>query len=191
VPGTSGRPGHSLAFAAVRRIVIIGASGSGKTTLARHLAARLGIRHVDVDALHHGPNWSEPDPEDFRRTIREATSVEGWVADSFYTGKLGDMLPLAADTIIWLDLPLAVVLRRLLWRTLRRWVTQEELWNGNREILRHQFRRDGLIPYAIGKHREYRRTLPARFTGPQYDGKTVHRFRSQHEVDDFVRHMSR
>lgn len=39
------------------RIAITGPSGSGKTTLAAELARTLGIRHVEIDALHHGPNW--------------------------------------------------------------------------------------------------------------------------------------
>jgi adenylate kinase family enzyme len=165
----------------MRRIVVIGASGSGKTSVARQLAARLGLAHVDLDALHHGPGWSEPEPEDFRLTIRRAISVDGWVADSLYSGKLGAMLPLAADTIVWIDLPLRVVLRRLVARTLRRWVTQEELWNGNREILRHQFRRDGLVPYAVQKHRQYRRDLPRQFADEPYAGKAIHRLRTQRE----------
>ncbi len=33
------------------RVVLIGCAGSGKTTLARALAARLGARHIERDAL--------------------------------------------------------------------------------------------------------------------------------------------
>jgi adenylate kinase family enzyme len=175
----------------MRRIVVIGASGAGKTTVARQLAARLGVAHVELDALHHGPGWTEAEPEEFRRTVGQAISVDGWVADSLYPGKLGELLPLAADTIVWLDLPLRVVLRRLVWRTLRRLVTQEELWNGNRERLRDQFHGDGLVRYAIRKHRHYRRALPTQLAGERYAEKVVHRLRSQSEVDDFVRRASR
>jgi adenylate kinase family enzyme len=39
------------------RIAVIGPSGSGKTRLAGRLAGVLGVAHVELDALHHGPNW--------------------------------------------------------------------------------------------------------------------------------------
>ena len=32
---------------------------SGKTSLARRLAAELNVPHVELDALHHGPNWDQ------------------------------------------------------------------------------------------------------------------------------------
>ena len=45
------------------RIAITGASGNGKTTLARRLAETCDLRHVEIDALHHGPNWESCGPE--------------------------------------------------------------------------------------------------------------------------------
>jgi hypothetical protein len=42
-----------------------------------------------------------------------------------------------ADTVVFLDLPRHVVMRRLVPRTLRRVVTREDLWNGNREEWRY------------------------------------------------------
>jgi Shikimate kinase len=48
----------------VRRVAIIAsASGNGKTTLGRQIAARLGVRFVELDALVHGPSWTET-PDD-------------------------------------------------------------------------------------------------------------------------------
>jgi hypothetical protein len=38
-----------------------------------------------------------------------------------------------ADLCVWLDLPRAVVMRQVIWRTVRRRVRRIELWNGNYE----------------------------------------------------------
>ena len=35
----------------MQRINVVGTSGSGKTTVSRALAGRLGIRHIELDAL--------------------------------------------------------------------------------------------------------------------------------------------
>ncbi len=42
-----------------------------------------------------------------------------------------------AEAVVWLDLPLPVILWRLVRRTLRRIITGETLWSGNRERLRN------------------------------------------------------
>lgn len=52
--------------AAPRRIAVVGASGSGKTTFARRLAERLGIPHIELDAIHWGPDWTPARDDDFR-----------------------------------------------------------------------------------------------------------------------------
>src|SRR5436305_799712 len=46
-----------------QRLVVVGTSGSGKTTLAREIARRRALPHVELDALHWGPNWTEPPVE--------------------------------------------------------------------------------------------------------------------------------
>jgi ABC-type iron transport system FetAB ATPase subunit len=61
-----------------RRIAVVGASGNGKTTIARALAARLGAPHVELDALHHGPNWSAPSAEEFRRRVASHLEGDAW-----------------------------------------------------------------------------------------------------------------
>jgi hypothetical protein len=57
------------------------------------------------------------------------------VVDGNYRAVVPDLVWARADTVVWLDLPRRTVLRRVTWRSLRRVVRREELWNGNRETL--------------------------------------------------------
>jgi adenylate kinase family enzyme len=149
-----------------RRINVRGTTGVGKTTFAAELAHRLGVPHIELDALHHGPNWSEPTPEDFRATVRDVMDrhPDGWVIDGSYDAKLGDMVTAEADGIVWLDLPLLVTMPRLWRRTLHRVFRNVELWNGNRETWRDQFlSRQSIFIWSVIAHRRHRHSWPAKF----------------------------
>src|SRR5262245_42754318 len=123
-----------------RRFLIKGASGGGKTTLARAIAARTGLPYVELDALQHGPNWTEATAEELRARVEAALDdARGWVVDGNYDSKLGRRLVDRAEVIVWLDLPLATKLIRLVKRSALRYLTREPLWNGNRETLRGLF----------------------------------------------------
>ncbi|MDQ6722205.1 MAG: AAA family ATPase [Candidatus Dormibacteraeota bacterium] len=120
----------------MRRVSVVGVSGSGKTTLARSLAERLGAPLVELDALMHQRGW-QPRPEDeFREEVERATLKPEWVIDGNYRQVVieGPVWQ-RADTAVWLDLPRLTVMRQLVARTVRRAVTREVLWNGNREPL--------------------------------------------------------
>jgi adenylate kinase family enzyme len=149
-----------------RKIVVKGTSGAGKSTFAAELARRLRLAYIELDALHHGPNWSEPTSEEFCARVRGAMAAApcGWVIDGNYDTKLGETVVDAVDTIIWLDLPLAIKLRRLWHRTLHRIRDEVELWSGNRETWRDQFlSRQSIFIWTIHAHISHRRRWPARF----------------------------
>ena len=151
-----------------QRIAVRGTSGAGKSTFAAELARRLGLAHVELDALHHGPNWSAPPAEEFRARVRAAMAAApaGWVIDGDYDAKLGETVVGAADTIVWLDLPLRVTFPRLWRRTLHRIRHNVELWGGNRETWRDQFAsRHSIFVWTIISHVKQRREWPARFGG--------------------------
>jgi hypothetical protein len=144
----------------MRRINVTGTSCSGKTTLARELATRLGVPHVEFDALFWGPDWTPVPPDVFRARLADALAVECWVADGGYAATR-DITWSRADTVVWLDYPMPTVLARWARRTLRRIRSREEFWpgTGNRESVRNAFRRDGLLWWILGTHRRRRRTM--------------------------------
>jgi adenylate kinase family enzyme len=148
------------------KFVIKGTSAAGKSTFGQALAERLDLPYVELDGLYHGPNWSEPTPEVFRARVREAMDAapEGWVIDGNYDSRIGDLVVDQAETIVWLDLPLLVKLRRLWGRTMYRIREQPELWNGNHETWRGAFiGRDSIFGYMFRGHVRHRREWPARF----------------------------
>ena len=175
----------------MRRVSVVGSSGSGKTTVARELGARLGVHVVEIDALHHGPDWTEATAEELRAAVsRELAGRDGWVVDGNYYGKLGDLVLRQADTVVWLDLPLHTSLARLWTRTLGRIRTSEELWAGNRETWRGAFwGHESLFWWTIRHYHRRRRIWPERFAA--IEGLAVARLRTPAEVDAFLSAASR
>jgi adenylate kinase family enzyme len=169
-----------------RRIAVVGVSGNGKTTLSRRLAAKLNVPYTELDALNHLPGWVEASTDEFRREVEAAMNrSEGWVLDGSYMGKVGDLILGRADTIVWLDQPLPLVLRRLVTRAVRDIVTKRDLFNGNRQTWRYAFwGRDSLVGYAIRQHFRRRRDWPAPFV--RVTGLKVVRLRSPREVEDWL-----
>jgi adenylate kinase family enzyme len=169
-----------------RRFSIAGISGSGKSTVGRAVAERLGLRYVELDALVHGPNWTEATDGELRTRIDEAINgTDGWVVDGNYRRKIGGHVLERADTLVWLDLPLRVCLARAGRRTLSRIRNREVLWNGNRETIRDTFlARDSLFAWAIRSHRANRTQIPEyRAANPHLN--VVH-LRSRREVEAWL-----
>jgi adenylate kinase family enzyme len=167
----------------MRRVWVIGIGGSGKTTLAAELARRLGVPHIELDAMHHGPDWAEPDLDQFRGDVAGVVAGDGWVVDGGYQRKLGTMVPEAADTLIWLDLPLHVSMLRTARRSLSRVLRRAELWNGNRETLGALFwGRESLLWWSVKQHRIYEHSLPELFASPECADKRILRLRSAKSV---------
>jgi adenylate kinase family enzyme len=162
--------------------VVASASGCGKTTVGRAIADRLRVPFVELDALHHGPGWTEASAKELQAKVRPIVESHAWVIDGNYRGKLGDLVLERADLVVWLDLPMRVWLPRLLRRTFGRIVHRERLWAGNRESLRGAFiGRDALIPWSLRHYRRRRRVYPQRF------GRfNVVRLQSQVEIDHFL-----
>ncbi|WP_144127386.1 hypothetical protein [Catellatospora sichuanensis] len=114
-----------------RRVLVTGASGAGKTTLSKEIAAAFTLPRVELDALHHGPDWVPRAA--FADEVGVFAAQPRWVTEWQYSDKLGNLLSGRADTVVWLDHPRPLVMWQVTRRTVRRRWLREELWNGNIE----------------------------------------------------------
>ncbi|MGN9776438.1 topology modulation protein [Micromonospora sp. H33] len=86
------------------RIAIIGCGGSGKSTVARHLARVLNAPLIHLDAIYYDKQW-DPLPQDqFAQQQRQLVGAKRWIIEGNYASTLPIRL-VAADTVIFLDLP--------------------------------------------------------------------------------------
>lgn len=163
------------------RIAVVGAPGAGKSTLARALSA-LGYAHLELDALRHQANWRQaPDAEVDARIKAFLTREPRWVIDGNYAMHRERIWP-ATECVVWLDLPRHVTTASCGWRTLRRLVTRERLWNGNRESVRNLLILDpeaSVVAWSFQKHAGYRREFAALRRDPRWEPLRWHHVRSR------------
>ncbi|MEM9404588.1 MAG: adenylate kinase [Acidobacteriota bacterium] len=156
-----------------QRIHVIGNSNSGKSTLAAQLGQALDLPVVELDALNWLPDWvglNATDPEEFERRIREATQGERFVVAGSYTAFSQRCFWPRLETVLWLDLPMPVLVWRMLRRSWRRWRTQELLWGTNIEQFWPNLAvwkgEDSLLWWIVTQHGRKRRQM-LRFLGDE------------------------
>ena len=143
---------------------------------------------MELDAIYHQPGWTQLPEEEFRSRVDLATAPDSWVVDGNYSA-VRDVVWTKADTVVWFDLPYLVVLTRTVRRTLRRTVTREELWNGNREPFSNLWSLDpekSIIAWAATRHGRYRRRYSAAESDARWSGLHFVRLRTQGEADAFL-----
>ena len=169
-----------------RRINVVGTTGSGKTTAARAIAERLGIEHIELDALFWKPDWGQTPNDEFLPAVDEATRCERWVLDGNYSRTRPIVWP-RADTIVWLDYSFPRVFGRLLWRTIRRSITREELWSGCRERLRISFfSRESILIWCLKTYWLRRRNYPELLSRPEHKHLRLIHLRSPREARTWI-----
>ena len=169
-----------------RRVAVIGTSGSGKTTFAARLADRLGVPHVELDALFWLPDWQEPDEADFRARVEAALDGPGgWVVDGHYSRLQREILG-RVDTVVWLDLPMLACLWRVTRRAVSRARSGELMWGTNRERWSQVIGPKSLGWWVITTHRRRRRETEERLRDPACATLRVHRFRSTAAADAWL-----
>lgn len=172
-------------FPCGQRISVVGTTGSGKTTLARQIS-QCRHPHIELDALHWGPNWTAASDQVFRARVAEALKGDSWVVDGNYSQVRG-LVWSQADTVVFLDYSFWLVMSRLLRRTLQRSLKQEELWSGNREDIRQSFfSQDSILLWMLKTYDQNRKKYPILFQQPEYAHLSVVHLQSPQKTDEWL-----
>ncbi len=143
------------------RYLVIGTSGTGKSTFAVKLAAAAQCPYIELDAHYWGPGWQAVPPEQFKRSVVEATQGERWVADGNYSA-VRDVLWPRATHVVWLNYGRLTVFSRVLRRTLGRGLIRTRLSHGNRESLRMAlFSKDSILLWSLTTYAKNRTKFAA------------------------------
>jgi adenylate kinase family enzyme len=173
----------------MRRVSVVGTSGAGKSTLASSLAALLGADLLELDSVNHQADWVPLPTAEFRQRVASVVAGERWVIDGNYS-KVRDLVWARADTVVWLDLPRRTVMRRVVWRTLRRVAGRVELWNGNRERWRNLLtldKEESVIAWAWQTYASNRAWYEAAMADPAYGNLRFFRLTGPRAVRHFLR----
>lgn len=92
----------------MKRIAIFGNAGGGKSTLARELASRTGLPLTTIDLLQFREGGAPVPEGEFLRAHAQAIAADEWIIDGFGGVTLAWERFEAADTLVHVDLPLAL-----------------------------------------------------------------------------------
>ncbi len=166
-----------------RRVLVAGVSGAGKTTLAGRMGVILGVPHTEIDELYHGPGWQPR--ADFMSDVEHLASAAAWTTEWQYSAAR-PLLAERAELLVWLDFPVPVSMSRLVRRTVRRRLRQEELWNGNIEPAFWSFFTDPdhIVRWGWRTRHKLRSVVPG--LELEFPGLCVVRLASPRDVETWV-----
>lgn len=165
----------------MRKVALFGAPATGKSTLARWLSAELDQPHTDLDDLLFTPDGALP-LEEFRRQAGEITRTDGWIVEGNFS-KLADVVWHRADTLVWLDFPLPLIVYRIVRRSLRQLAGRDDSAQARRLTWSTAFfSRRSLLRTAIRKYRTNRPRYARQVSETADLGVEIVRLRSPRDV---------
>ncbi len=165
----------------MKKVAVFGNAGGGKSTLSKRLANITGLPLYPLDIIKYQPGGAEVSDEDYQRIHQQILASDQWIIDGF--GSMETLWPRldAADSLVFIDLPLST---HFLWVT-KRLITgfskPPEGWPENSPILKSSLKSYQVLwlchKLLTPKYRQY--VEQARST------KKVYHIRSTEQISQF------
>ncbi len=167
----------------MKKVLVIGHPGAGKTTLAVEMGKVLHLPVIHLDREFWQPGWRQSEREEWRGRVSRMVMGERWIMDGTYDNSLDIRLP-HADTIVFLDFPTGICLRRVIGRMLRGYGrVRPDMADDCRE------RFDWAFIKFVREYRKIRRPRILTAMKEYSPDATVIRLASSREVDSFAREL--
>lgn len=166
----------------MKRVAIFGNAGGGKSTLAQALSEASGLPVYYADQLRYRPGGAQVPDAEFARIHGAILQRDAWIMEGFGTLKTTWAGLEAADTLIYIDLPLyrhaAWVVKRLLsapWSRPTGWPEGASLLKGSLNSFR--------VLWLCHLHLT---PVYRRFLVENGEGKELHHLRSPRQIRAFL-----
>jgi adenylate kinase family enzyme len=166
----------------MRKVAVFGNAGGGKSTLGRRLAELTGLPLYVVDMMQFGRGGAKVPDDEFLQMHADLLRRDEWIIDGFGNMATAWDRFAAADTLIYVDLPLFIHFRWVTKRLIKGlfadppgWPEDSPLWSSSMQsyrVLRLCHRR--LTP-------KYRQLVTEEATS-----KRVHHLRSPAQIESFL-----
>jgi adenylate kinase family enzyme len=120
----------------VKKIAVFGKPGSGKSTLSKNLAMVTGVKLHALDSILYKVNGDLVERSVYDEKHENILSAERWIIDGFGPIESFNKRLLAADTLIYIDLPYFVSYWLVTKRFLKGLVIKPEGWPDGSSILK-------------------------------------------------------
>jgi adenylate kinase family enzyme len=99
------RPGVQLTM---QKVAVFGNAGGGKSTLSKQLSEITGLPLYVLDKLQYQPGGAEVSHEEYLRSHQLILEQDRWIIDGFGSIDTFWVRLAAADTLVFVDLPLYI-----------------------------------------------------------------------------------
>jgi len=174
----------------MRRVAVFGNAGGGKSTLARRLADITGLPLYVIDIFQYTDGKYQPkaarggkiSTEAYRELHAELLRRDQWIIDGFESVALAWERFAAADTLVYVDLPIMThywgVTTRFaagLFKNPKGWPENSPIWESTWDGYR-----------VVGRCHRHLTPKYRQLVGEMATTKRVHHLRSRREVHAFV-----
>jgi adenylate kinase family enzyme len=103
----------------MKRVAVFGNAGGGKSTVARSLAEITGLPLYVIDLMQFREGGAKVPQQDFLQAHADVLRMDEWIIDGFGSAALAWERFALADTLVYLDLPLALHYARVTKRLIK------------------------------------------------------------------------